>query len=196
MKLQFKSIRTKLSIWFLAVGVIPAVVIAAVLYEKSKERITTATSQELQQLATQLALDIHEAVQARCNELHLVSATEAATGPAYEFPPVADRFMKSGEVYDLISLVDIDGQVVATNRVDAAGKSLESEKIVGTDVERGLIFVKGSVPGSKGGWLFVKDAVKVARHADAPMPAGLKSAANNNVASAEPAPEATAGQEG
>ena len=134
MKLQFKSIRTKLSIWFLAVGVIPAVVIAAVLYEKSKERITTATSQELQQLATQLALDIHEAVQARCNELHLVSATEAATGPAYEFPPVADRFMKSGEVYDLISLVDIDGQVVATNRVDAAGKSLESEKIVGTDV--------------------------------------------------------------
>jgi len=74
-------------------------------------------------------------------------------------------------------------------------RTQQNLEIVGTDVERGLLFVKGSVPGSKGGWLFVKDAVKVARHADAPLPAGLK-AANTNTASAEPAPEATAGQEG
>jgi len=82
-------------------------------------------------------------------------------------------------------------------------RTQQNLEIVGTDVERGLIFVKGSVPGSKGGWLFVKDAVKVARHADAPFPAGLKQAANsNNAAPAEtPAedvatPEATEGQEG
>ena len=48
------------------------------------------------------------------------------------------------------------------------------------DDERGLIFVKGSVPGAKNGWLTVKDSVKVSRHADAPYPAGLKSAANSN----------------
>lgn len=75
-------------------------------------------------------------------------------------------------------------------------------EIVSTDVERGLIFVKGSVPGAKGGWLLVKDSVKVARHKDAPYPAGLKAAANsNNVAAETPAedtaaPEATEGQEG
>ncbi|MDP1027465.1 50S ribosomal protein L3 [Sphingomonas sp. KR1UV-12] len=74
-------------------------------------------------------------------------------------------------------------------------RTQQNLEIVGTDVERGLIFVKGSVPGSKGGWLFVKDAVKVKAHADAPKPAGLK-IANNNTASAEPAPEATASQEG
>jgi large subunit ribosomal protein L3 len=45
-------------------------------------------------------------------------------------------------------------------------------KIVRTDVERGLLFVKGSVPGSKGGWLLVKDAVKVSRPAEVPYPAG------------------------
>ena len=32
--------------------------------------------------------------------------------------------------------------------------------IVRTDIERGLIMVKGSVPGSKGGWVFIRDAVK------------------------------------
>ena len=59
-------------------------------------------------------------------------------------------------------------------------RTQQNLEIVRTDVERGLIFVKGSVPGSKGGWLIVKDAVKVARHADAPYPAGLKQAANSN----------------
>ena len=82
-------------------------------------------------------------------------------------------------------------------------RTQQNLEVVGTDVERGLIFVKGSVPGSKGGWLFVKDAVKVARHADAPFPASIKAAANsNNNAPADTpaeeaaAPEATDGQEG
>ena len=79
-------------------------------------------------------------------------------------------------------------------------RTQQNLEIVSTDVERGLIFVKGSVPGSKGGWLLVKDSVKVARHADAPYPAGLKQVANTNEAPAEApveaAPEATEGQEG
>jgi len=81
-------------------------------------------------------------------------------------------------------------------------RTQQNLEIVGTDVERGLIFVKGSVPGSKGGWLIVKDAVKVARHAEAPYPAGIKAAANSNNAPAETpaetvdAPEAAEGQEG
>jgi large subunit ribosomal protein L3 len=74
-------------------------------------------------------------------------------------------------------------------------RTQQNLEIVQTDAERGLLFVKGSVPGSKGAWLLVKDAVKVSRHADAPLPAGLK-AANTNTAEAAPAPEATEGQEG
>ena len=53
-------------------------------------------------------------------------------------------------------------------------RTQQNLEIVSTDAARGLIFVKGSVPGSKGGWLIVKDAVKVERHADAPYPAGLR----------------------
>jgi large subunit ribosomal protein L3 len=56
-------------------------------------------------------------------------------------------------------------------------RTQQNLEIVSTDVERGLLFVKGSVPGSKGTWLMVKDAVKVARHADAPYPASIKSSA-------------------
>jgi large subunit ribosomal protein L3 len=64
-------------------------------------------------------------------------------------------------------------------------RTQQNLEIVSTDVERGLLFVHGSVPGSKGGWLLIKDAVKVARHADAPYPASLKSAPANDVAPVE-----------
>jgi large subunit ribosomal protein L3 len=43
-------------------------------------------------------------------------------------------------------------------------------KVVQTDVERGLILVEGAVPGSKGGWITLRDAVKKALHKDAPKP--------------------------
>ena len=60
-------------------------------------------------------------------------------------------------------------------------RTQQNLEVVRTDDERGLIFVKGSVPGSKNAWLMVKDAVKVTRHAEAPYPAGIKQAANSNI---------------
>ncbi len=56
----------------------------------------------------------------------------------------------------------------------ARNRTQQNLEVVLTDVPRGLIFVKGSVPGHKGGWLIVKDSVKVSRPDEAPYPAGLK----------------------
>jgi large subunit ribosomal protein L3 len=50
-------------------------------------------------------------------------------------------------------------------------------QVVRTDADRGLIMVKGSVPGSKGGWVTIKDAVKKPLPKDLPMPAALKGTA-------------------
>ncbi|MBT5515839.1 MAG: 50S ribosomal protein L3 [Rhodospirillaceae bacterium] len=47
--------------------------------------------------------------------------------------------------------------------------------IVDTDPERGLILVSGGVPGSKGGFVRITDAIKKVRPDDVPYPAGLKS---------------------
>ena len=58
-----------------------------------------------------------------------------------------------------------------------AERTQQNLEVVLTDVERGLLFIKGSVPGSKGSWLTVKDAVKLPMPKDAPYPAGLKSEA-------------------
>jgi large subunit ribosomal protein L3 len=47
-------------------------------------------------------------------------------------------------------------------------------KVVQVDAELGLIMVKGSVPGSDGGWVLVRDAVKRPLHKDTPFPAGIR----------------------
>ena len=53
-------------------------------------------------------------------------------------------------------------------------RTQQNLEVVRTDPERGLIFVKGSVPGHKGTWLTVKDSVKIGRPDGAPYPAGLR----------------------
>ena len=46
--------------------------------------------------------------------------------------------------------------------------------VVKTDPERGLIMIRGAVPGSKGGWVFLSDAVKKKRPDDAPVPGAFR----------------------
>jgi large subunit ribosomal protein L3 len=55
----------------------------------------------------------------------------------------------------------------------ARNRTQQNLEVVRTDPVRGLLFIKGSVPGSKGGWLTVEDAVKLPRHDGVPYPAGL-----------------------
>ncbi len=50
-------------------------------------------------------------------------------------------------------------------------------RIVAIDEEENLILVKGAVPGSDGGWVFVYDAVKKPLPKEVPVPAGLRKAA-------------------
>jgi large subunit ribosomal protein L3 len=49
-------------------------------------------------------------------------------------------------------------------------------KVVRTDVERGLIMVQGSVPGAKGGWIMIRDAVKKPAHKDVAVPGSFAAA--------------------
>jgi len=73
----------------------------------------------------------------------------------------------------------------------ARTRTQQNLEIVRTDAERGLLFVKGSVPGHKGSWLLVRDAVKAARPDNVPYPAGIRQTASEAPA-ADAAPAETA----
>ncbi len=51
--------------------------------------------------------------------------------------------------------------------------TVQNLKIVSVDCERGLVLVKGAVPGSKGGYVLVRDAMKRPVHDGAPFPAAV-----------------------
>jgi large subunit ribosomal protein L3 len=63
-------------------------------------------------------------------------------------------------------------------------------KVVQTDVARGLILVEGAVPGSKGGWITVRDAVKKVLPKEAPKPGKFRLPDGDGAAA--PAAEAAA----
>lgn len=62
-------------------------------------------------------------------------------------------------------------------------------EVVSTDADRGLILIRGAVPGAKGSWIMVRDAVKHPLPDNAPKPAAIREAAAKNEAPvAEEAP--------
>ena len=50
----------------------------------------------------------------------------------------------------------------------------QNVEIVSTDTDRGLILIRGAVPGSKGAWILVRDAAKSALPDSAPKPAAIR----------------------
>ncbi len=59
--------------------------------------------------------------------------------------------------------------------------TMQNLTVVKTDTERGLILVKGAVPGSKGGWVLLRDATKKAAPDGLPLPASIRLPANDEV---------------
>jgi large subunit ribosomal protein L3 len=63
--------------------------------------------------------------------------------------------------------------------------------VVQTDVERGLILVEGAVPGAKGGWITLRDAVKKKLPDGVPKPGKFRlAAASAGEAESKPAEDA------
>jgi len=63
-------------------------------------------------------------------------------------------------------------------------KTVQNLEIVRTDVERGLLLVKGAIPGADGSYVEVRDAVKKAIHADAPTDGSFKAPAKSDAPAA------------
>ncbi len=70
--------------------------------------------------------------------------------------------------------------------------TVQNLEIVRTDVERGLVLVKGAIPGAEGSYVEIRDAVKKALHADAPVDGSFKAPAKGDAPAADVKIEGTA----
>ncbi len=67
----------------------------------------------------------------------------------------------------------------------AVRSTTQNLQVVRTDAARGLLMIKGAVPGTAGGWVTIKDAVKKAAPAGLPLPAAVRAAAPVEVVGGE-----------
>jgi large subunit ribosomal protein L3 len=67
----------------------------------------------------------------------------------------------------------------------AVRSTTQNLQVVRTDAERGLLMIKGAVPGHAGGWVTIKDAVKKAAPAGLPVPAAVRAVAPAEVVGGE-----------
>ena len=79
-------------------------------------------------------------------------------------------------------------------QMGAVRVTTQNLQVVRTDADRGLIMVKGAVPGSKGGWVTINDAVKKPVPDNVILPAALKSDAAAAAKAAEEAAEVAAAE--
>jgi len=68
--------------------------------------------------------------------------------------------------------------------------TVQNLEVFGVDPQRGIILIKGGVPGPKGGWVEVRDAVKRALPKEAPFPAAIVRAGEEAEAIVHEEPEA------
>ena len=67
-------------------------------------------------------------------------------------------------------------------------------EVVETDKDRGLVLVRGAVPGTKGGWVLVRDAVKRSLPKEAPKPGSFRKREGSAETGAPPPAAAGAAQ--
>ena len=60
--------------------------------------------------------------------------------------------------------------------------TIQNLMVVSTDLEKGIILLKGAVPGAKGSYVLIKDAVKDDVPDEAPFPASIKTESLDNTA--------------
>ena len=73
--------------------------------------------------------------------------------------------------------------------------TVQNLEVFSTDDEEGLILIRGAVPGAKGGFVLISDAVKKVRPEDAPYPAGTGEAPASEEAAPDEAPTEEAADE-
>lgn len=133
--LQFRSLRTKLLVWFLAVGVIPLAIVACVVYSKVNHALQIAAQDRLSLMAEETIDKLDRLMFERYGDVQAFASNPQARGDAAEATALANFYTENYGIYDLMVIADADGKIVATNTLDHRGKPINTAPLLGTSVK-------------------------------------------------------------
>lgn len=151
-RFQFKSVRTKLLIWYLVLGLVPAVAIGWLSFNRASDDLTAAAAKELQVMAIETADKVDRNLFERYGDVQAFAENPNAKGTPDQVTQAANFYMKCYGIYDLMIVADAEGKIVAANTVDYTGKPLNTANLIGRSVKGEAWFdeiVSGKIPYGK-----------------------------------------------
>lgn len=131
---KVRSIKTGLLVWFLVLGLLPAMTISVIAYQKSQDIIFTENGHSVES-ESKAAIDmIDRNLFERYGDVQAFAANPYALGTKEQILTAADFYMKTYVIYDLMMVVNLDGTVVAMNTTDYTGEPLTTASLVGRSV--------------------------------------------------------------
>jgi methyl-accepting chemotaxis protein len=149
---RWNSLRKKLLVTFLCLGLIPIVVIGMLAYARSRDSLIAAAGQAMQVHARNAADTIDRCLSERAREVSAFTHNPLLQGSPEEATAAANLFVRTCGSYDLVVVADSDGRVIAANTSGAGGRSVDSAPLIGRSVRGEDWFEKvtGGATGSGG----------------------------------------------
>lgn len=132
--IQFKSVKTKLLVSFLAMGLIPMAIVGFLAFQKSKDALIHSAGELLTTEAAELLDKLDRNLFERYGDVQAFAYNPKAMGSSAEVTEAANFFMAAYGVYDLMLVADLDGNIVATNTKAFDGKSINTDALIGKKV--------------------------------------------------------------
>ncbi|MDZ4781611.1 MAG: methyl-accepting chemotaxis protein [Planctomycetia bacterium] len=171
--LKFKSVRTKLMFLFVAIGVIPAAIVATVSYNRSRDALRVEAGGRVQSVAEETIDKLDRLFFERYGDVQAFAANPDAKGDAELLKRAANFYTRTYGIYDLMVIADANGQIIAANTVNSQGAPFLTDALIGTSVKGEAWFesvTSGTVPL---GQSYFGDVTADKRLADATKTRGL-----------------------
>ena len=150
--IRFKSLKIKLLVWFLLLGVTPAAIVGYAAYSRSSSTLTTLTKRRAELISQELMDKIDATMSERYGDIRLFSSLVAARFDTAKATPFLNNFVALYGCYDMMVVADADGKIVAVNTRDYKGAPVNTASLIGTSVKGEPWFepvIQGKVPAGQ-----------------------------------------------
>ena len=134
-RLQFKSLKLKLTVCFLAVALVPLIIVGVSGYQATSRATIASVTNTLQEKSIQSLDKIYRNLFERYGDAQSFAFNPQALGTSDELNKALNFYTKTYGCYDLMVVCDAEGKILAANTVDYQGKAIDTKSLVGRSVK-------------------------------------------------------------
>ncbi len=170
---QFKSLKLRLITYFLAVSLLPLLVVGVFAYRTTSQVGLASVANTHQKESTQSLDKIYRNLFERYGDVQAFAFNPQARGESDELDKALNFYTKTYGCYDLMVVCDAEGKILASNSIDYTGKAIDTKSLIGRSV-KGEKWFENCMDGTiKQGETYYGDAEKDKLVAECIKDAGL-----------------------